>query len=221
MHSITEIAEAASGQGLQYVAICDHSKALGIARGLNEHRLRKQLREIKAVNNEVQDCIVLKGIEVDILSTGRLDLSNRVLQELDFVVASIHSGFKNDSETLTDRLLTAIHNDAVSAIGHPTGRLIQRRAPYALNLEQVFDAAREQQVLLEINAFPDRLDLNDVNCRAAMEHGVKMSIGTDAHSVNHLPYLRYGVAVARRGWLQASDVVNSHSLPELQQILQR
>lgn len=221
MHSIAEIEEAACGRGLQYVAICDHSKALGIARGLDEHRLRKQLREIEEVNDEVPDCTVLKGIEVDILSTGQLDLSNDVLQELDFVVASIHSGLTNDPETLTNRLLTAIHNDAVSAIGHPTGRLIQRRSPCTLNLEQVFDAAREQHVLLEINAFPDRLDLNEVNCRAAMEHGVTLSIGTDAHSVNHLHYLRYGVAVARRGWLQASDIVNSRSLPELKQILQR
>ncbi len=220
MHSITEITEAASKQGLEYIAICDHSKALTIAHGLNEDRLRKQIREIEAVNDEGRSCTVLKGIEVDILSSGHLDLSNSVLQELDFVVASIHSGFKNDVKTLTDRLLTAIHNDVVSAIGHPTGRVIQRRASYALNLEKVFDAAMEQKVFLEINAFPDRLDLNDVNCRTAMEHGVTMSIGTDAHSINHLQYLRFGVAVARRGWLQVTDVVNSRSLSDLKQSAQ-
>lgn len=221
IHSISEIAEAASKQDLEYVAICDHSKTLRIARGLNENRLRKQLQEIEAVNANGLGCAVLKGIEVDILSTGRLDLPNQLLRELDFVIASIHSGFKNDAETLTNRLLSAIHNDTVSAIGHPTGRLIQRRAPYTIHLEQIFDAAMKQHVLLEINAFPDRLDLNDVNCRTAREYGVTMTIGTDAHSINHLRYLRYGVAVARRGWLQASDIVNSCTLPDLRQSLQR
>ena len=137
------------------------------------------------------------------------------------MIASIHSGFKHDVRTLTNRLLSAIHNDTVSAIGHPTGRLIQRRAPYSIHLEQIFDAAMKQHVLLEINAFPDRLDLNDVNCRSAREHGVTMSIGTDAHSIHHLHYLRYGVAVARRGWLQAKDVLNTCSLPDLKQSLQR
>jgi DNA polymerase (family 10) len=220
-HSISEIAEAASKQDLEYVAICDHSKTLRIARGLNENRLRKQLQEIEAVNANGLGCAVLKGIEVDILSTGRLDLPNQLLRELDFVIASIHSGFKNDAETLTNRLLSAIHNDTVSAIGHPTGRLIQRRAPYTIHLEQIFDAAMKQHVLLEINAFPDRLDLNDVNCRTAREYGVTMTIGTDAHNINHLRYLRYGVAVARRGWLQASDIVNSCTLPDLRQSLQR
>ena len=221
IHSIPVIAEAASKQGLEYVAICDHSKTLRIARGLNENRLRKQLQEIEVVNANGLGCTVLKGIEVDILSTGRLDLPNRLLQELDFVVASIHSGFKNDPETLTNRLISAIHNDTVSAIGHPTGRLIQQRAPYSIRLEQIFDTAMKQHVLLEINAFPDRLDLNDVNCRSAREHGVTMSIGTDAHSIHHLQYLRYGVAVARRGWLQAVDIVNSCSLPDLRLRLQR
>jgi DNA polymerase (family 10) len=221
IHSIPEIAEAASKRGFEYVAICDHSQTLSIAHGLTEDRLRKQIQEIEAVNASGQGCEVLKGIEVDILSTGHLDLPKQALQELDFVIASIHSGFKDEAETLTNRLLTAIHNDTVSAIGHPTGRLIQRRAPYAFNLERVFDAAMEQHVVLEINAFPDRLDLNDVNCRTAQEHGVTMSIGTDAHSINHLQYLRYGVAVARRGWLQATDILNSRSLPDLRQSLQR
>jgi DNA polymerase (family 10) len=221
IHSIIEIAEAASKQGLEYVAICDHSKTLRIARGLNENRLRKQLQEIEVVNANGLGCTVLKGIEVDILSTGRLDLPNRLLQELDFVIASIHSGFKNDAKTLTNRLVSAIHNDSVSAIGHPTGRLIQQRAPYSIHLEELFDAAMKQHVLLEINAFPDRLDLNDVNCRSAREQGVTMSIGTDAHSIHHLQYLRYGVAVARRGWLQAADILNSCSLPNLRSKLQR
>jgi DNA polymerase (family 10) len=221
IHSIPEIAETASKQGLEYIAICDHSKTLRIAHGLDENRLRKQLQEIEFVNTTGLSCTVLKGIEVDILTTGRLDLPNDLLQELDFVIASIHSGFKHDVRTLTNRLLSAIHNDRVSAIGHPTGRLIQRRAPYSIHLEQIFDAAMKQHVLLEINAFPDRLDLNDVNCRSAREHGVTMSIGTDAHSIHHLHYLRYGVAVARRGWLQAKDVVNACSLPDLKQSLQR
>jgi len=190
--SLEEIAEAAMSRGLEYVAICDHSRALGIARGLDERRLRDQVREIERLNRKFEGFRLLSGIEANIMADGSLDLPDRVLRDLEFVVASIHSAFKTDVEKMTRRVLSAIHKDCVSTIGHPTGRLIQRRSPYQLNLDEVFKAAAEQKVMMEINAFPDRLDLNDVYSRMAMEGGVKLSIGTDAHTPSQLKYLELG-----------------------------
>ncbi len=213
--TIEEMAEKAMSLGLEYIAICDHSKSMGIARGLDEERLRKQMAEIDKLNEQLEGFKVLKGIEVDIKADGTLDLPGSVLKDLDFVVASIHSGFKADERQMTERMIRAIHNDYVSAIGHPTGRIILRRRPYALNLDRVFEAAAEQGVLMEINAFPNRLDLNDVNAKAAKEHGIMMSIGTDAHAPNHMEFLNLGVAVARRGWLEPGDVINTLPVDEL------
>ncbi|KYH38941.1 MAG: phosphotransferase [Candidatus Bathyarchaeota archaeon B23] len=213
--TIEEMARKAMALNLEYIAVCDHSKSMGIARGLDEERLRRQMAEIDGLNEQLDDFRVLKGIEVDIKADGTLDLPDSVLRDLDFVVASVHSGFKADERQMTERILRAIHNDYVSALGHPTGRIILRRRPYALNLDRVFEAAAEQGVLMEINAFPNRLDLNDVNSKAAREHGVVMSIGTDAHSPNHLEFLPLGVAVARRGWLEPQDVINTLPVDEL------
>jgi DNA polymerase (family 10) len=209
------IAAEARSLDLEYIAICDHSRSLGIARGLDENRLRKQMHEIDRVNEGFEGFRLLKGIEANIMADGSLDLPSNVLQDLDFVVASIHSGFKSESEKLTERMISAIHNDYVSTIGHPTGRLIQRRKPYPIDLRKVFDAAADQKVMMEINAFPNRLDLNDVNSRAAKNQGVSISIGTDAHSVDQLRYLPLGISVARRGWLQAEDIVNALHLKDL------
>jgi len=213
--SIEEMAGKAQRLELEYLAVCDHSKSLGIARGLNEARLREQMAEIDGLNEELDGFTVLKGIECDIKADGSLDLPDLVLRDLDFVVASIHSGFKAEEKQMTTRMVSAIHNDYVSAIGHPTGRLIQRRRPYALNLDEVFEAAAAQGVMMEINAFPNRLDLDDVNSRAAMERGVRMVIGTDAHSPDHLELLPLGVSVARRGWLEAKDLANTLSAEDL------
>jgi len=219
--SIEEMAEKARRLGLEYIAVCDHSKSLGIARGLDEARLRKQMAEIDRLNEGLDGFTVLKGIECDIKGDGSLDLPDSVLRDLDWVVASVHSGFRADEEQMTRRIVSAIHNDYVSAIGHPTGRIIQRRRPYALNLEEVFEAAAAQGVMMEINAFPDRLDLNDVNSRAAMEQGVRLSIGTDAHAPNQMEFFPLGVYVARRGWLEAEDVVNTLSVGDLLRTLGR
>ena len=219
--SIEEMAEKAQQLGLEYLAVCDHSKSLGIARGLDEARLREQMAEIDGLNERLDGFTILKGIECDIKADGSLDLSDPVLCDLDFVVASVHSGFKADEKQMTTRIVSAIHNDNVSAIGHPTGRLIQRRRPYALNLDEVFEAAASQGVMMEINAFPDRLDLNDVNSRAAMEQGVRMSIGTDAHALNQLEFLSLGATVARRGWLGIENVANALSAEELLRTLHR
>jgi DNA polymerase (family 10) len=199
----------------EYLAICDHSKSLGIARGLDEARLQEQMAEIDGLNEGFEGFTVLKGFECDIKADGKLDLPDSALEGLDFLVASVHSGFRATEEEMTERIVTAIHNDRVSAIGHPTGRLIQKRMPYELDMERLFKAASAQGVMLEINAFPDRLDLDDVNSRAAMERGVTMSIGSDAHTVGQMDFVPLGVSVARRGWLEAKDVANTLSLRDL------
>lgn len=213
--TIKEIVEKAKGLGLSYVALTDHSKSLGIAHGLNEERLREQGKEIDAINEELDGFTVLKGIECDIKADGSMDLSDSSLVDLDFVVASIHSGFKNDEETLTNRMISAIHNEYVHAIGHPTGRIIQKRKPYPLNLDKVIEETTAQHVALEINAFPERLDLDEVSSRKTMEAGALVSIGTDAHALNQMEFLSLGVSVARRGWLTTKDVVNTRTTKEL------
>ena len=213
--TIEEMAERAREKGLEYIAVCDHTKSLGIANGLDEGRLRDQISEIDAYNGSAEGFRVLRGVECDIKADGSLDLPDSVLKDLDWVVASVHSGFRATEREMTDRIVSAIHNEHVSSIGHLTGRLIQRRMPYALDTEEVFEAAASQGVMMEINAFPDRLDLDDVNSRAAVEQGVRISIGTDAHSPAHLDFLELGVSVARRGWLKAEDVANTLSAEEI------
>ena len=213
--TIQEVVETARGLGLSYVAITDHSKSLGIAHGLDEARLAEQGKEIDAINKELSDFTVLKGIECDIKADGSMDLSDSSLADLDFVIGSIHSGFKNDEETMTGRMISAMQNEHLDAIAHPTGRIIQKRKSYSLNLERVFEAAASQRVAMEINAFPERLDLDDVSCRQAMEAGAVMSIGTDAHALNQIQFLPLGVSVARRGWLTTKDVANTRTAKEI------
>jgi len=207
--AIEEMVEKARSMGLKYIAVTDHTKSLGIARGLDETRLREQVKEIEQVNRGLDGFRVLTGTEVDVKADGSLDLPDSILRDLDFVVASIHSGFKSDVEKMTGRLIAAMGNEYVDAVGHPTGRIIQKRSPYELNLERVFEEAAKQKVMMEINAFPDRLDLSDVNSRAAMKAGCIMEIGTDAHASNQVDFLPLGVSVARRGWLEAEDVANT------------
>jgi DNA polymerase (family 10) len=207
--SIIEMAQTARRKGLEYIAITDHSRALGIANGLDEKRLRKQIREIDGINNDLEDFTILRGIECDIMADGTTDLPASVLKELDWVVGSIHSGLRQKEEIMTDRLIKAISNPHVDAIGHPTGRIIQRRSAYKFDKDKVFEACADNDVFLEINAYPERLDLNDVNCRTASEYGVKMYIGTDSHDPSHIDFLSMGVGVARRGWLEAKDILNT------------
>jgi DNA polymerase (family 10) len=151
----------------------------------------------------------MKGTECDILSNGSLDIKNKVLKDLDFVLGSVHSHFKQDKETMTKRMINAIHNEYVNAIGHPTGRIIQKRRPYELDLEKVLEVASQQDVAMEINCYPSRLDLKDINCRRAKEYGVKLMLGTDAHDPSGLEFLSLGVFVARRGWLTVKDILNT------------
>ena len=219
--SVEAMAEKAMSLGLEYMAICDHTKSLYIANGLDEARLREQMKEIDKINEGLDGFTILKGSECDILSDGRMDLPDSLLGDLDFVVGSVHSAFRQDVYTMTSRILKAIHNENVDCIGHPTGRLIQKRRAYEVNLERVFEAAAEQGVMMEINAYPERLDLDDVNCRAAMEQGVTMVIGTDSHAPNQMEFMPLGVSVARRGWLEAKNVANTLTLGELRKLLAR
>jgi DNA polymerase (family 10) len=213
--SIEEVARAAQKKGYQYVAICDHSKTLKITHGLDETRLMKQMEEIDRINELLKSFQILKGTEVDILSDGRLDLSEKALEKLDFVVASVHSGFKQDKERMTKRIIKALENPYVHVLGHPTGRLLGARDPYEVDIDEVMEAAKKYGKALEINAYFERLDLDDLHCRKAKEMGIRVSIGTDSHHLDQMWMMSLGVAVARKGWLETQDVLNALSLKEL------
>jgi DNA polymerase (family 10) len=214
-NSIEEMALASKKLGYEYIAICDHSAALKVAGGLSEEDILKQIKEIKKINRKFEDFTVLSGIELNIDSKGYLDVNNTILKDLDFVIASVHSGFKQDEQVLTNRVLSAMSNDYVNAIGHPTGRLINRRPSYKIDIHKVFETASELGIFLEINAFIDRLDLSDINCKMAKEYNSTFVIGTDAHNINELKFMEYGVFVAKRGWLEKENVVNALSLKDL------
>jgi len=219
--SIEEIAKAAQKRGYQYVAICDHSKSLKIARGLDESRLLKQIEEIDHINEKLKGFQILKGTEVDILTDGKLDLPDKVLEKLDFVVAAIHSGFKQEKEKMTKRIVRALENPFVHCLAHPSGRLLGARAPYEVEIDEVMEAAKRNGKALEINATLERLDLNDIHCMKAKEMGIKLAIGTDAHHLDQLWMISLGVGVARRGWLETGNVLNAMSLKEILKWCQR
>jgi DNA polymerase (family 10) len=219
--SIEEIARAAQKRGYQYVALCDHSKSLKIAHGLDESRLMKQIEEIDRVNEKMKNFQILKGTEVDILSDGRLDFPEKVLEKLDLVVASVHSGFKQEQEKMTKRIVRALENPLVHILGHPSGRLLGARDPYEIEIEEVMEAAKRYGKALEINAYFERLDLDDIHCRKAKEMGILLAIGTDSHHLDQMWMISLGVAVARRGWLETKDVLNTLSLKEILKWCQR
>jgi len=210
--SIEEIARSAQKRGYQYVVICDHSKSLRIAHGLDEARLMKQIEEIDRLNEKLKGFQILKGSEVDILTDGTLDLSEKVLEKLDFVVAAIHSGFKQDQEKMTKRIIRALENPLIHVIAHPSGRLLGTRDPYEVEIEGLMEAAKKYGKALEINAYFERLDLDDIHCRKAKEMGIQVAIGTDSHHLDQMWMISLGVAVARRGWLEAPDILNTLSL---------
>jgi DNA polymerase (family X) len=211
-----QMAGAARKRGLKALAITDHSNSLGVVQGMDTERVREQGVEIEQANREIgRGFRILRGVEVEILADGRLDYPDEVLAELDIVVASIHSGLRQPRAQITERLLKAINNPNVDIIGHPTGRLFPDRDPADLDMEAVFTAAAKSGVALEINAHPSRLDLDDVYARRAIELGIKLSINTDAHSEADLDMMQFGVATARRGWVQAEDVINTFSTTQL------
>ncbi len=208
-NSIEEMGLAAKSLGYEYIALTDHSKAVTVANGMDEKRTLEQIKKIRDAQKRVPGIRLLAGIEVDILKDGSLDLDNEVLAQLDVVVASVHSYMNLDAAAMTDRLLAAIENPHAHIIAHPTGRLLLRRDPFEYDMEKILDACRAHGVAMECNAQPDRLDLRDAHVRMARDHGVKMVISTDAHSTANLQFMTYGVRTARRGWLEAKDVLNT------------
>lgn len=219
--TLREMAEAARRCGYEYLAITDHSQKVTVARGLDVQRLSDQIEEIDRINEEYDDFRLLKGIEVDILEDGALDLPDDILSRLDVRVASVHYHQNLSGEKQTERLLRAMDNPWFNILAHPTGRLINERKPYEIDMERIMRAAVDCGCFLEVNANPDRLDLNDIHCRMAKEMGLKIVISTDAHGVNHLSFMRFGVNQARRGWLEAGDVVNTRSWAALKRLLKR
>ncbi len=208
-NSIEEMGEAARALGYEYIALTDHSQAVTVANGMDEKRTLAQIKKIRAANERVPAIELLAGIEVDIKKDGTLDLEDEVLAELDVVVASVHSYMNLERAEMTDRILAAIENPYTQIIAHPTGRLVLRRDPFVYDMEKVLDAAAAHGVAMECNAYPDRLDLSDVHLRMAKQRGCKIVISTDSHTTNHLNFMKYGVATARRGWIEKKDVINT------------
>jgi DNA polymerase (family 10) len=219
--TLEAMADAARQRGYSYLAITDHSRHLTVAHGMTPARLKKQIREIDRINAQSQGLILLKAIEVDILEDGSLDLPNSVLSLLDLTVCSIHSKFNLSEKKQTERIIRAMDNPYFHIFGHPTGQLLGQREPYLVNLEKVMMAAKERGCFLEVNAQPERMDLSDVYCGMAKEIGVKVAISTDAHSDHDLEYMEFGVAQARRGWLEADEVLNTRSWAQLKKLLKR
>lgn len=208
VNTIYELIDAAKVRGYEYIVITEHSKSLAVARGLKEKELLDQVKQIRRINKGLRGFRVLAGAEVDILD-DRLDYSDEILRQLDVVVAAIHTGFKQAKEKLTKRTIMAMKNKYVHIIAHPTGRLIGERGPYQIDMEEILRVAGDTNTALEINAFPQRLDLDDINSRRAKELGVMLAIGTDAHNIDQLEVMKYGVSTARRGWLSRDNVLNT------------
>jgi DNA polymerase (family 10) len=208
-NTIQEMAEAARAHGYKYMAITDHSKNLAFANGLDDKRAVEHIKRIRATNDEMDGIKVFAGIEVDILADGTLDLSDSVLEQMDLVIASVHSHFNQSSAEMTDRLLKAVENPNTSLIGHPTGRQLLRRDAYPFDVDAVLKAAAQHKVAMELNSYPDRLDLCDRHLRLAKQHGVKIVVNTDSHHTSHLDKIRYGILQARRAWLTKDDMLNT------------
>jgi len=219
--TLKEMAEAAGELGYDYLAITDHSQNVTMAKGVDAERLAKQIEAIDRLNEELDGIRLLKGCEVDILKDGSLDLPDDILQELDLTVCSIHYNRNLSREKQTERILRAMENPNFKIFGHPTGRVINARSPYEIDLERVMQAAEENGCILELNAHPERLDLSDTQCKMAREMGVKLVISTDAHRPDELKFMRCGIEQARRGWLEADNVVNTRSWEDLQKLLKR
>ena len=220
-HSIAEMAEAAKSKGYTHIAITDHSQALAMANGLDEKRLLEQIEEVRRVSDEFEDFTILAGCEVDILQDGRMDIDDEVLAQLDVVIASVHSYMNLGAAEMTERLLRVVENPHVGILGHPTGRLLLRREPYSYDFERIAGEAGRRGIRMEVNSSPGRLDLDATHLRIAKAKGVKFVISTDAHHTRHLDNMKYGVAMARRGWLEAEDVLNTLPLDKFRKAVRR
>jgi DNA polymerase (family 10) len=219
--TLEEMAQAARERGYEYIAITDHSKALAMANGLDERRAVAFARQVREMDRDALGIRVFSGIECDIRRDGAMDLANDALAELDLVIGSVHSYMNQESAEMTDRLLRALECPHLRILGHPTGRLLLVRDPFPFDFERVAAEAARRGVWMEINASPERLDLNDTLLRQAKAQGVRFAISTDSHHPKHLLNMRYGVIMARRGWLEASDVMNTLPLKKFQERLAR
>jgi DNA polymerase (family 10) len=219
VNSIEEMARAAQKMGYQYIGIADHTKFLRIEHGLDEKKLALQQKEIDKLNQSLKiknwKLKILHGCEANILSDGSIDIKDEALKKLDYVIAGVHSSFKMEKNKMTERIIRAMKNPNVDIISHPTGRLIQRRDEYLIDFDKILKVAKETGTILEINAFPERLDLNDQNIRRAKEVGVKMIINTDSHRKDQLRFIEFGIAQARRGWAEKNDIINTQPLEKL------
>jgi DNA polymerase (family 10) len=220
-NTLRQMAEAARALGYEYLAITDHSQHVTIANGLDARRLAKQIKAIDKLNSQIRGIRILKGIEVDILADGSLDLPDAILADLDFSVCAIHYKFDLKEAEQTDRVVRAMDNPHFNIFAHPTGRLLGERAAYAIDLERILKAAKERGCCIELNAHPARLDIDDHFCRLAKDMGVLIGVGTDAHSIDGLQCMKYGIGQARRGWLEPKDVLNTRPLHELAKLFAR
>jgi len=219
--SVEAMAEFAKKIGYEYICISDHSISSKIANGLDVERILNKMIEVREINEKIGGIEILMGAEVDILRDGSLDYPDNILEKLDVVIASVHSGFNLSESEMTKRIIKAVENEFVHIIGHLTGRLLGKRDPYAVNVDAVIDAVAEKRKSFEINAYPDRLDLKDIHIRKAKDKGILLTINTDAHSISDLGFMKYGIYTARRGWLEPKDVLNTQPLPKLMDWLWR
>ncbi|MEW6069073.1 MAG: DNA polymerase/3'-5' exonuclease PolX [Candidatus Thermoplasmatota archaeon] len=217
-NTLEEMVEAAVKKGLSFIVITDHSTTLKVARGLAEEDISKQGKEIKELNKRYPNFHIFSGVEVEIKKNGELDFDDSVLKKLDIVTAAVHSNFKMDEKEMTERIATGMRNENVDIISHPTGRVIGKRDPYKVNIEKLIDVAVDTKTCFELNSLPDRLDLRDDHLKLAKEKGCKICLGTDAHNISHLDFMKYGVATARRGWLTKKDVLNTLPVEEIAKI---
>ncbi len=220
-NTLEEMAQAARERGYQYLAITNHSKRVSMVHGYDARELAAEMDQIDRLNAKLQGIVILKAIEVDILEDGSLDLPDEILQGLDLTVGAVHYNFNLTREEMTERIIRAMDNPYFNVLAHPSGRLIQRREPYEVDMERLMRAAQERGCFMELDAQPDRLDLVDINCKLAKDLGVKVAISTDAHSIADLNFMRLGIGQARRGWLEAADVLNTRPWPQLQKLLRR
>ena len=218
VEKIEDIAKKAKKMGYEYVGIADHSQSLRIARGLSENRVKKKIEEIKKLNKKIPGIHIFCGTECDIKTDGALDYSKKTLEMFDFVGIGIHTKFKMDKKEVTNRIIKGMENKYSTFLAHPTCRIISHREPLDLDIEKILDKAEETNTYMEINSFPDRLDLNDVHTKMAKDRNVKIVINTDAHNLDQLDFIRYGVATARRGWLTKKDILNTKKLNEIKKI---
>ena len=215
---IESIADYSKKLGYEYIGIADHSQSLKIANGLSAERVEKKIKEIEKLNSKISDFKIFCGTECDIKSDGTLDYSDSILKKFDYVGIAIHTGFKMTSEEATNRILKAMENKYVTFLAHPTARIIGRREPLEMDMEKIFEKAKETNTYLEINSYPDRLDLNSLNAKLAKEKKASFVLGTDAHNIANLVFMKFGISTARRGWLEKKDILNTNSLKEVEKI---